>query len=485
MGVGHRKYIFIIGAFAFVSVAFQNCGQVRFSSSQSTPQNETTAGTAGGGTTPTIEEFQPAVAIRDTTCIACHANIQSNLITDFGYGDSWYMNGFNNPTNFGGYHYVATTWQTINQLNGQVIIPDATVNASYVNSQLQTTATPLSSDISLEKYLTLSTINNFGTYWNNFFNVPNPAANPSFTYSVNSGTKPAVVTESNIYIGAPTTAEILALAPNDNSAQPFVQVLGNPSTGLNNLTEATGVNNEPYFTNSGNLNCSGKDVVVNGTLVLNSLQLFAENEGCRLYVTGPVFIEGPVTYLNSGATVDPTDNLQITSATAILMGVGLNGEAENGDGTPDGPYDATTQSNTVLPPLEVRLLYDVRGNMVLRQAPNASAYQTFANSIYAQGENIGLPLLQDASVPGNLPTGISAAGQTRASINFQHILLNAPLIHSRYLGTVQGVIVAESAVFSLGEFSFQYDPVFESVPVLPALKYDILCTGSPCNPADP
>jgi len=82
-----------------------------------------------------------------------------------------------------------------------------------------------------------------------------------------------------------------------------------------------------YITNTAAVQCSGKDVVIDGTLLLNNLQIYAEQGGCRMYVTGSVFIEGPITYLSSGAAADPTQNLQISSATSIIMGVGLAGKS--------------------------------------------------------------------------------------------------------------------------------------------------------------
>jgi hypothetical protein len=99
-----------------------------------------------------------------------------------------------------------------------------------------------------------------------------------------------------------------------------------------------------------------------------------------------------------------------------------------------------------------------------------------------EANNIGAALLQDASnTTGAALTGHSAAGQSRVAINFEHLLLNAPVIHSRYLGAFQGVIVAEVAIFSLGEFVFNYDDVFAdpSVPILPSLPIDVLCAGDP------
>lgn len=429
----------------------------------------------GPATSVTIKKFQPALAVRDFSCLACHANIQSNLITDFGNSSSWYLGDLQNPTAFAN-HYSATSFQTIEQIKGQVIVPAASVPASYVNAELQSGAVPVSGPVSLSAYLTLTSMSDFYGTWFSYFNEPDPQTN-AMTSNVTapSGASP-VIEEPQVYIGAPTATEILAIVPGNTSAGPWVQIPGASSPGLSGLTVVTGANNQSYVVNSGPVQCSGQDVVVNGTLLLDHARIYAEKGGCRFYVTGSAFIEGPITYLSSGSSADPTENLQLTSATAILMGVGLNGQTLNGNGTPDGSGET---------PLYVRLLGDVRG-LVLRDAPTSAAYQTYATGIYAEGTNIGGTLLQDASVPAaGDAVANSAAGQSRTSINFQHLLLNAPLIHSRYMGAVNGVIVAESAMFSLGEFVFNYDPVFENVPVLPALPYDILCTGTSCKPTQP
>lgn len=423
-------------------------------------------------------------------CLSCHANITANVITDFGYGNTWFMGSLTNATSFGNVHYTATDWQSLEQIIGQVIVPaNALVPSSYVNAQLQSGATPYTSSVSLSTYLTNPDITDFAgnSGWFRYFGNPTPT-NFSYTEKVTPLTgQTAVLAEPNVYIGAPTVSQILAIASPAPSPEPSptlgVQVVGTTS-GLAGLSVVTGVKGAEYISNTPSvaIDCSGKDVLVTGTLLLNNLQLYAEKGGCRLYVTGSVFIEGPITYLNSGASADPTTNLQITSATSIIMGVGLTGNVINGGGT---VYSTA--------PLSERLSGDDRVNMFLRGATTSAAYTAYANGILAEGTNIGGALLVDATTaipnpasPGtNLPMAPSAAKQQRTTINYQHLLLNAPMIHSRYMGTVNGVVVAETAMFSLGEFVFNYDAVFENVNVLPVLPYDILCTSTTCKPTSP
>lgn len=38
-----------------------------------------------------LSDFEPALAVRGMGCIQCHANIKSNIVTDFGYGNDYYF----------------------------------------------------------------------------------------------------------------------------------------------------------------------------------------------------------------------------------------------------------------------------------------------------------------------------------------------------------------------------------------------------------
>ena len=67
-----------------------------------------------------------------------------------------------------------------------------------------------------------------------------------------------------------------------------------------------------------------------------------------------------------------------------------------------------------------------------------------------------------------------ADNSSTAANAFSGLLLNAPEVHSRYVGNFKGAVVAEIAMFRLGEFVFTFDSLFQKVPILPALKSDIL-----------
>jgi hypothetical protein len=81
--------------------------------------------------------------------------------------------------------------------------------------------------------------------------------------------------------------------------------------------------------------------------------------------------------------------------------------------------------------------------------------RALGQSIYAAGKSIAA--LEDAGCHDD-------------TIPFSRLLLNAPLVHSRYKGEFKGLVIAEFALFRLGQSAFEFDPVFKPVPVLPVLK---------------
>ncbi len=458
---------------------------MNFSAEAGSASNSLSTIGTGGGTNLTIQQIQPALAVRGASCIMCHANINANVISDFGSSDSFYLDQDKNlgstfdPNALSSYFYNPISWQTLQSVSGQVIVPNVAVPA-----QVATNAGAGTTPISLLSFLTDNELPDFSQSFLSYFNFAAIPTHLSLTNAVIAPAGSASVTAMNtIYIGAPTAAQISALAPGQSTGA--VAVNGTSLTPATGLGVVAGTSNS-YVSNVGAVQCAGKDIVINGTLLLDNLQVFAGGGGCRLYVTGAVFIEGPITYLNNGVT-DSSANLQISSAEAIIMGVGLNGLSYSA-GSP-GQMDDPEPGRD---PLQTRLLNDSR-NLELRIAPSISAYLNWAQGVYHEGANIGAQLLVDASVvTGSSQTSTSPSGQIRTSINYSGLLLNAPVVHSRYLGDFKGVIIAEAAEFSLGQFSFSFDPVFNksSVSILPLLtsQYDILCasqTPASCNPINP
>ncbi len=109
-----------------------------------------------------LSQLSPALAIRGMGCIQCHANVQSNIITDFGYkgngqGLDYFFN--QNPSGHwyksgGVYGDHALTFNTMKLNSGQIIVPQAILPdkvgndfklktlTEYIESQMKVSANP-------------------------------------------------------------------------------------------------------------------------------------------------------------------------------------------------------------------------------------------------------------------------------------------------------------------------------------------------------
>ncbi len=157
--------------------------------------------------------------------------------------------------------------------------------------------------------------------------------------------------------------------------------------------------------------------------------------------TGPLFVQGAITYKSPGSPIDNT-NLQLVSAQAILLGIG------------DKSCDATCKGS----PLSRRLVsgYAVSTYFTRDASRRGVLPKAFGQGIYEQGKLI---------------PGLEDAGCREETIDYSHLLLNAPQVHGRYKGSFKGLVIAEFALFRLGSSNFEFDPVFKRVAVLPRLKH--------------
>jgi hypothetical protein len=401
-------------------------------SSIAAPASTPTAGT----TTQTAIAFrtlQPALAVRSTSCLMCHAQVASNIITDFGAGDSYFF-GKGNPQGMYGEWYENTSvtsgysaWSTA-VIRGSVIVPKVNLDHSFpivdaLDPQHKSTSISLASVMQSTR----------------------AAADGTKLVPMNAGISPqsgnaGIIEKSKIYIGAPTDADLSALAPNLASvgftAVTVDGISPNQALPLSGLQVVQGSSTN-YVTNSAAAPfvCAG-DVVVNGTLFLVSPQIKTDNNGCRLYVKGSVFIQGAISYVGSNLT---TANLQVTSSRSINMG-----------------FNASTMSE--------RLSLSGERTYVLPEYKTRSPINPATRHAAILAEATNLIGMVDAGSTGSVSTLNPMNG----------LLLNAPQVNSRYTGDFKGAVVAEIALFRLDQFVFSFDTTFQKVPILPALKNDIL-----------
>ena len=362
-----------------------------------------------------FRDFKPALAIRGSGCVACHANVQSPFVTDLGFGNNWFA-ATNSPVshqnsatklsfksgNMYGDH--ADNWSTA-KIAGPIVVPKT--NAVNVGG---------ATNMTLAQYFT---------------DVESKKAAPASIKELNT-----------VYIGAPTVAQLEARFSVTSSMNSKYLPNEASSTALSGLSyQSAG-----YFKNTGTVACDG-DVFLRGTVFLDKPVIKTKN-GCRIHATGPIFLQENPTYENLGSLISANNtNLQLVSARAIILGVGLT-HCETGT-----QWYAT---NTSYPnPLSTRLRDIWTSNShVSRTATDARAEGT-------------LLLAEAGKLSGYKDASCYAGGR---SVNLERILLNAPMVQSRLTGNVSGVVIAEAALFALNQFAYKFDDVFSRVPVLPLLQ---------------
>lgn len=356
-------------------------------------------------------DLKPALVVRATGCVMCHASLNSNVITDFGYGDPWFFGGPAlapmDHTSIYADESTDPSWKYVDKLGPQVIVPFApTVQLGKVGA------------------VTL------GAYLRNTLNgSPNAQVR---------NTK--VVEMRSVYIGAPTADRIRQIG--NFTGGSLIQYFpdANQPAALPAIQHIAGSGSD-YWTNdpAQPLVCSG-DLVIDGVVVLNK-PVISSQSGCRIYATKSVFVFGPITYSGGDAV---NQNLQIVSSRSINFGLGKNTCNAGGIG-----------ANSLLNRLQGD---DRRQYYFTRGEPQKSVQQKLDDIVADAALASAVQMVDAACEPVN-----------GRNVNFDHVILNAPIVFSRYQGDFRGSIIAEVALMSLGAFIFEFDPVFSSQVILPLL----------------
>ena len=391
-----------------------------------------------------LQAIQPGMAVRAGNCIQCHSVISSNFVTDFGFGNGYFFAHDKGAANNGDWIY---SMRMASDSGSKAYYPDWILSAAFANgAQLIVPKADLGfkyADIApswvdkTASWLQSTTLADLMT---------------QIQLIKGSTFKATVVEKSLVYIGAPSVAQIKTAGQLDASHPVQYWKDSDISYDLSGLTK----NAAGYYTNSGVLSCDG-DLFVDGTVFLNTVTIKTIS-GCRLHVTGPVFVQKGITY-QSDATLQANPNLQIISARAIAMGLGNTQCEANTD--KNGWYN----QNKVTSPLQERFsgLADSK-DVKLRNTDSTSGFPMTSASPSEEAkalvaEGLKIADLNDASCHGR-------------AVSFDRLMLVAPQVHSRYKGNFSGVVIAEFPLFSLGSFVYQFDQVFLKVPVLPLMDMD-------------
>lgn len=400
-----------------------------------------------------IKTLKPALVVSDAHCIICHSNISGNFVTDMGaskredgkihlYGldsDAGYTDYLYGDYNtYGSRNFISTI-----NIKGNIMIPkaelteasqnfaktliqeykslqlkDATQMANAVGDLNQVPAGTFlktnapDAPVSLKDYL--NTFINFRT--DEFFETMGVIREHNFFSMLNSTNNSVEITEvKTLIIDAPTADEIKAKL-SENSMRYLPDSKG---AALKNFI----VHGDFYANNDLPLECDG-DVVVDGIVYLNNIKLKSKS-GCRIYSTKSIFVTSDTEIGVDYSLSDANATLQLSSARGIIMGMGY---CSNGNSLSDGRRH-----------LESEILDD-----------------------YARVKKDEAPLIKDSGDCGNR----SVASR---KVSFERILINAPRIDSRFTGDFKGVIIAKFSLWSLGQFKFEYDSIFDKTKILPLL----------------
>jgi hypothetical protein len=392
-----------------------------------------------------IAELQPAMAIRSPACVSCHLKTESNFITDFGLNGA----GPDRDYTFGGddwdsgspYADHGESLNTMKFLNSsaQFILP---------NARLPAAVQEITGKEKLVDYvkMRLAQVRDGDTEKINDVITPNIQ----------------VVEKQKIFIGAPTAAAIKAAFDLPNNS--FVYFKDNQtSKALAGLIKKSNA----VFTLGEKLVCEG-DLAIDGVLYLNEANIETRT-GCRIYVTGSVFIYNKIDYLQK----TDLSNLQITSSHGIFLGLGniMANSDDTCEKTSGGWYESTFK-NINIPRDDfdknysssfkhrVSTLWTIPTTFLRENLSPKEIGDRFLNEMKEVEKEFGV--VKDASCT---PSGRDVA--------FERLLLNAPHVQSRYTGKFKGSIISEYILMSLSRFSFAYDPVFSRTAVFPMLDSNL------------
>jgi hypothetical protein len=501
------KYFLLISIFSLL--VYQNCSEVRF---QAVTEN-TEIGS-------TLSVTKTSLAIRGAACMGCHANIQSSFITDFGHGNNFFF-GKDVPSpykNHSTYGFWGNAWKYAD-IRDDVYIPEVNVEKSDLNPNFENYG-------SWPSTLPLSQI--MGERVMNGSSVTDVVMN---SHSMASGKLKVV---KSLYIGAPTDAQLDAfkihpkarLLRSSGSTSIYAVDGDSFTSSINENLKIQSNSRGKYVQNDGLLQCEG-DIVIYGTLFLSNAELESTTRGCRLYVRGSVFIKGNIEHLTN------SQNLQISSSRAVVMGIwyledrffrsGLNmayiREAQTLASLNAFKQRIIDERNVITntsvgATLDGNILNDDAGPFqVLIKRPNSSLANAQIAAIrytfdpdnhtnanpgssnwipvngFTQAQVSALNCIQFRTGIdfANNPSGYNCeywwAGDDRPldvqpnlrkSIDYEKLLVNAPMVHSRYSGLFKGVIIAEVGLFAISHFSYQYDEVFSNKAILPLVVDDVL-----------
>ncbi len=409
--------------------------------------------------------MQPALAVRGFACNNCHAQVQSNMLSDYGLGDPFY---FTKERTF--YRdWVAPSNPTqqlglINLNGNKFYVPKADIRAEGLDA--------FKAELPNRGWDSVKSLLDFVR---KLYEPPQAYNNKPEQFVELENLKIRLPTEQRIreVFGNPTVSSVYVPDTQDS-----VPLKGLKSLGTNVFQVEQ-------------LECDG-DLFLDGTVIFSNAHVKSIN-GCRIYTTGSVFIEGPLISEPVGNTT--LHNTQILSAISIWKGHGMVFDAQGQFCETTGAFPPTKSwflrsgstgclegggnSSVKCDSLGVRLYhfyhYKAYASNIARDDQSLAnlTRQKIWNSVPDDGVIASERAKLEAALNRPLRDASCEAPVGR-NVTYERLLLAAPYVSSRYYGDFIGAIVAESALMSLGNFKFQFDPVFRSVSTFSLLADDEL-----------
>jgi hypothetical protein len=198
------------------------------------------------------------------------------------------------------------------------VIPQTNYTQKYI-SDYQTNVDPNARYIKISDYI------KYKNHPVSAFKYNSDATFNTMNSPTQYGHSGSVIEKELITIAAPTEAQIREIIklPTTTLLNKFDDVAVYKTNDLSNIDglilKANANTFEVYARNddaqNGVLKCVG-DIIIDGSLFLKNAIIATDSSGCRIYTTGSIFIQGPITYQSSSAT----PNLQLSSTRVIMMG---------------------------------------------------------------------------------------------------------------------------------------------------------------------
>ncbi|MBT4762119.1 MAG: hypothetical protein HOO06_10510 [Bdellovibrionaceae bacterium] len=442
-----------------------------------------------------------SVVAKNLGCIMCHAKFlgSSYIVSDFSLDTSaflWTEGAAENDLSYHGQsknHFKSFSSAKLD-VNTKFLIPDKTVNTLA----MQGCTTP--GEGKLIDYVKCN------------FNITNTNAD-------------AFQLSNQINIGAPTVsqltslrASVLELVEKDIYLVPGLEGLLYFPNDVTAKVDLAGVvkhaNGTFYNDPTKPLVCDG-DILVTDVIRLTNLKLQTQ-EGCRVYSTKSIFLEGSVDYTVANAL---NAHLQLASARAVILGAGsiktvANSKRSCAAGTPtsfnaqycenanalkpSAPVKATNvlkarfgffeQKNTFTGEKDASAckvtpqLNSAEGQALLAQWQPQANYFKMGGLSAPQVKSYLTEVMRDSDQADQVSeqggvikdfTCLSNASSKNAIV-YKSLLINAPLVQGRYDNLYAGIVIADNIMWSMSKMQIISDPVFNRVPILPLLDLEFI-----------